>query len=45
MLLCDLLGSIDGIELGTNVDNALGFSDGKVLVTTLGSLDGLSLGT
>ena len=45
LLLVDWLGSLYGIELGTDVDNVLGFSDGKVLVTKLGALDVLSLGT
>ena len=33
--------SLDGIELGTNVGNDLGFSDGKVLGRTLGDLVGI----
>ena len=40
-----LLGSLDLIELGIDVVNELGLSDGKGLGTTLGALYGLSLVT
>ena len=45
LLLCDWLESLDVIELGTDVSNKLGFSDGKVIVTTLLALYGISRGT
>ena len=45
LLLYYWLGYIDESELGTNVSNELGFSDGKVVDTTLGDLGVLSLGT
>ena len=32
----DLLGSVDGCELGNNEDTEVGFFDGKPLGTTLG---------
>ena len=41
MFLGDLLGSLDGLELGTNFGNELGFSDGKVRGRTLGDMVGL----
>ena len=44
-MIVDLLGSLDGRELGTNVVNELGLCDGKVLGTTFGSLYGILLGT
>ena len=44
LLISALLGSLYGLEIGTNVGNELGFSDVKVLGTTLVSMDGLSLG-
>ena len=40
-MLGDWLISLDGIELGTNVGNDIGLSDGKVLGRTLGDLVGI----
>ena len=39
--LSDLLGSIDGLDFGTNFANKLRLSDGKVLGRTLGDLVGI----
>ena len=39
------LGFLNGIELNADVGNQLGFSDGKVPVTTLEALYGLLFGT
>ena len=41
LFLGEWIGSLDGIEIGTNVVNELGLSDGKVLGRTLGALFGL----
>ena len=38
LLLGDWLGSIDGLELGTNVGNVFGLSDRKMIDRTLGDL-------
>ena len=43
LFLGDWLGSLDVIELGTNVDKELGLSDGKVLGTTLENGDRIIL--
>ena len=44
LLLGDLLGYLDGIYIGTNFGNEIGFSDEKVLCTTLEDIKRLSLG-
>ena len=44
MLLVDWLECLDVLELGKNIVNEIGFSDGKVVFTTLGALDGISIG-
>ena len=43
-MLSDRLGSLDGIELGKNGGNEIGFSYGKVLDTILGNVDRISHG-
>ena len=35
LMLGNWLGSLDGIDIGTNVFNELGFSDGKVIGKTI----------
>ena len=44
-MIGDWIGSLDGLEIGTNVGNELGLSDGKVIGTTIGALDGFPLST
>ena len=44
-MICDLLVSINILELGTNICNEILFYDRKLLVITLESLYRISLGT